>query len=396
MSNIPFFTISNAGYDMSTDSTLNNLVAARIADQGRITFADFMAACLYEPGLGYYTSPGRKVGAEGDFYTSITVHASFGRVIAREIAQMWRSMGCPAGFTLVECGAGNGRLACDIMDFLAEREPEMYQSLRLVLVEQEPSLESAQREMLAAHIDRLAWLSPDEFASGSFTFSGCLYSNELIDALPVHRVVMTAEGLREVYVICKDGEFAEEAGEPSTPEIEAYLKRVAVELHPGQQAEVNLNAPKWLASASRALQRGFVLTIDYGYPAPELYTPRRKLGTLLCYYRHQVEENPYLRLGLQDITSHVDFTTLMKCGEELGLQNVWFGEQYRFLLSAGIIEEIEEIERSAITEKEKLRLRLTLKKLIMPEGGMGDTFKVLIQSKGVAAPRLLCQRRIGG
>ena len=381
---------------MTDDTQLKKIITARIAQQGRITFADFMATCLYEPGLGYYTSPGRKVGAEGDFYTSITVHAAFGRVIAREIAQMWRSMGSPAAFTLVECGAGNGRLACDIMDFLAEREPRMYQGVSLVLVEQEPSLESAQREMLAAHIDRITWLSPDEFASGNFTFSGCLYSNELIDALPVHRVVMTAEGLREIYVTCKDGEFAEEAGEPSAPELEAYLKRVDVELHPAQQAEVNLNAPKWLEEAAKALKKGFILTIDYGYPAAELYTSRRKLGTLLCYYRHQTEENPYLRLGLQDITTHVDFTTLMIYGEELGLQNVWFGEQYRFLLSVGIIEEIEEIERSSKPDEEKLRLRLTLKKLIMPEGGMGDTFKVLIQSRGVDAPKLLCQRRIGG
>ena len=381
---------------MTEKTPLNDIIAARIAEHGRITFADFMAACLYEPGLGYYTSPGRKVGAEGDFYTSITVHAAFGRVIAREIAQMWRTMGTPAAFTLVECGAGNGRLACDIMDFLAEREPGMYRGLGLVLVEQEPSLESAQREMLATHSDRLSWLSPDEFVSGSFTFSGCLYSNELIDALPTHRVVMTSEGLRELYVTSTDGGFSEDVGEPSTPELEAYLKRIDVELHPGQQAEINLNAPKWLASASKALQSGFILTIDYGYPAPDLYTPRRKLGTLLCYYRHQIEENPFLRPGLQDITAHVDFTTLMKCGEELGLQNNWFGEQYRFLLSTGIIEEIEEIERSDKSDEEKLRLRLTLKKLIMPEGGMGDTFKILIQSRGVAAPKLLCQRRIGG
>lgn len=375
---------------------LSDIITARIARQGRITFADFMAYCLYEPGLGYYTSPGRKVGAEGDFYTSITVHASFGRVVAREIAQMWRSMGSPVGFTLVECGAGNGRLACDIVDFLAERQPEMYRTLRLVLVEQEPTLASAQREMLAAHIGTLSWLSPAEFASGSFTFSGCLYSNELIDALPTHRVVMTSAGLKEIYVTCKDGQFAEEAWEPSTPELEEYLKRIAIELHPGQQAEVNLNAPAWLASAVKALQRGFVLTIDYGYPAQELYTPRRKLGTLLCYYRHQTEENPYLRLGLQDITSHVDFTTLIKCGEELGLENAWFGEQYRFLMAAGIIEELEELERSDLSDEEKLRLRLALKKLILPQGGMGDTFKVLIQSKGVTAPTLLCQRRIGG
>jgi len=381
---------------MTDNTQLRNIIAARIAEQGRITFADFMAACLYEPGLGYYTSPGRKVGAEGDFYTSITVHAAFGRVIAREIAQMWRCMGSPSGFTLVECGAGNGRLACDIMDFLAEREPEMYRNLRLVLVEKEPSLEAAQCEMLADHVEWISWLTPEEFASGEFTFSGCLYSNELIDALPVHRVLKTSDGLREIYVTLKDGEFVEEAGETSTPEIGEYLKRVGVELHPGQMAEVNLNGPEWLTTVSKALRSGFVLTIDYGYPALEMYSPHRNQGTLLCYHRHQTEENPYIRLGLQDITSHVDFTTLIKCGEGLGLQSVWFGEQYRFLLSTGIVEEIEAIERSECSNEEKLRLRLTLKKLIMPEGGMGDTFKVLIQSKGVDVPRLLCQCRIGG
>jgi len=381
---------------MSEEYPLKDILNQRIARQGRITFADFMSACLYEPGLGYYTSPGRKVGAEGDFYTSISVHAAFGRVIARELAQMWRCMGSPPAFTLVECGAGNGRLACDILDYLAEREAAMHGGLGLVLVEREPSLESAQREMLAAHAERVSWLSPDEFSSGRFTFSGCLYSNELIDALPVQRVVMTADGLQEIYVTSKDGDFCEETGPLSTPAIEEHLARIAIELHPGQQAEINLAAPAWLASASRALHKGFILTIDYGFPAEELFAPHRRRGTLLCYHRHQTEENPYIRLGSQDITSHVDFTTLMKCGAELGLQPVWFGEQYRFLLSAGIVEEIEEIERSNATDEQKLKLRLALKKLIMPEGGMGDTFRILIQSKGVESVRLLCQRRIGG
>jgi SAM-dependent MidA family methyltransferase len=379
-----------------TEKSLTEIINARICEQGRITFADFMAACLYEPGLGYYTSVGRKVGAEGDFYTSSTVHATFGRVLAREIAQMWRCMGSPAEFTLLECGAGNARLACDISDYLAERETELYAALRLVLVEQEPSLEAAQCEMLAAHADRLSWLSPQMLASGTFAFSGCLYSNELIDALPVHRVLMTDEGLRELYVTQQEGEFVEQLGELSTPAIAAQLQRVSVTLHPGQQAEVNLNATQWLAGAAEALQRGFIMTIDYGHPAAELYAPRRKRGTLLCYYRHQTEENPYIRLGQQDITSHVDFSTLMKCGTELGLQNVWFGEQYRFLLAVGIVEEIEENERSDRSDEEKLRLRLTLKKLIMPEGGMGDTFRILIQARDVADPQLLCQRRIGG
>jgi SAM-dependent MidA family methyltransferase len=381
---------------MTHDTRLKDILDQRITRQGRITFAEFMAACLYEPGLGYYTSPGRKVGAEGDFYTSISVHAAFGRVIAREIAQMWRCMGSPETFTLVECGAGNGRLACDVMDYLAEREAVLSGGLRLVLVEKEPSLEAAQREMLTGHADRVTWLSPDEFSSGRFTFSGCLYSNELIDALPVQRVVMTADGLQEIYVTIKDGELGEETGPLSTPAIEEYLARIAVELAPGQQAEINLAAPLWLAAASRALQAGFILTIDYGFPATELYAPHRARGTLLCYHRHQIEENPYIRLGSQDITAHVDFSTLMKFGEELGLRSEWFGEQYRFLLSVGIVEEIEEIERSDATDEHKLKLRLALKKLIMPEGGMGDTFRLLVQSKGVDPVRLLCQRRIGG
>lgn len=380
---------------MIDDSQLRDILVQRISQNGRITFAAFMEACLYEPGLGYYTSPGRKVGAEGDFYTSISVHAAFGRVIAREIARMWQSMGCPVDFTLVECGAGNGRLACDIMDYLARREGVLYEGIRLVLVEKEPSLATVQEEMLAAHRGRVDWLSPGSFYGGEFTFSGCLYSNELIDALPVHRVVMGETGLQEVYVALHDGMLAEETGEPSTPELEAYLTRLGIALHTGQQAEINLNAPAWLANASRALARGFVLTVDYGYPAMELYAPLRKRGTLLCYYRHQTEENPYIRLGLQDITAHVDFSTLMSTGETLGLNTVWFGEQYRFLLAAGFIEEIEEFERSGAAEEEKLKMRLTLKKLILPDGGMGDTFRVLVQSKEVSNPQLNCVRRIG-
>ena len=169
------------------EPNLQTIIADRIRAAGRITFADYMAACLYEPGLGYYTSPGRKVGTEGDFYTSITVHATFGRVIAREIAAMWRSMGSPQAFTLVEAGAGHGRLSADVLDFLAEQRPDCYATVNLVLIEKEPSLTEAQATLLASHRDKLGWLTPDELAD--FRFSGVLYSNELLDAMPVHRVV---------------------------------------------------------------------------------------------------------------------------------------------------------------------------------------------------------------
>lgn len=376
------------------EPNLQTIIADRIRAAGRITFADYMAACLYEPGLGYYTSPGRKVGTEGDFYTSITVHATFGRVIAREIAAMWLSMGSPQTFTLVEAGAGHGRLSADILDFLAEQRPACYATVNLVLIEKEPSLAEAQATLLANHCDKLSWLTPDELAG--FRFSGVLYSNELLDAMPVHRVLMTSQGLQEFYVtLADDGQFQETCDTPSTPALEAYLQRYGIPLHPGQEAEVSLTGLDWYETAAACLQQGFILTIDYGWPKAELYTPQRKLGTLLCYYRHTVEDNPYQRVGEQDITTHINFSTLIERGDELGLKTVWFGEQSRFLMLAGIVEEFEAIEATNLSEKEKLQQRLTIKRLIMPEGGMGDTFRVLVQAKGVATVALGCTKELG-
>ncbi len=374
------------------DTLLRKIILAKIRQQGAITFAAYMAACLYEPGLGYYTSPGRKVGAEGDFYTSSNVHAVFGRVIAREIGQMWESMGRPDRFEVVEAGAGGGQLARDILDTIAEINRELYTVLSYRLMEKEPTLQQSQAKMLAGHESRLAWSGPDELAAGGLRFSGCFLSNELIDSFPVHLVQMTASGLQEVYVTAAGDGFGEKLDAPSTPELTAYLQRLGITLHEGQRAEINLAALGWLASVANALERGYVMTFDYGYLARDLYSSMRRGGTLLCYYRHTSEENPYIRVGQQDMTSHVDFTSLMERGEALGLQKVWFGEQYRFLMAAGLMEELLALEASAASPEALLKNRLAMKKLILPEGGMGDTFKVLIQAKGVAAPQLLSMR----
>jgi SAM-dependent MidA family methyltransferase len=375
--------------EQADDRELRAIILDRIGAGGRITFADYMRACLYEPGLGYYTSPGRKVGAEGDFYTSINVHRVFGRVIAREIIRMWEAMDSPTRFEIVEAGGGNGRLALDILETVAELSPPLYGTLTYRLIEMEPSLRDAQAAMLAGHGEKWGWNTPDDLAAGRLSFSGCLLSNELIDSFPVHLVEMTPSGLREVFVTAAAGDFAEQLDLPSTPELEERLARLGVELLPGQRAEINLDAVRWLAGVARAMERGFVMTIDYGFPAAELYAPFRKNGTLLCYYRHRVEEDPYVRVGMQDMTSHVDFTTLMERGGELGLEKVWFGEQYRFLMGAGLMEELMAMEESAASEEERRNSRLVLKKLILPDGGMGDTFKVLIQAKGVQSPGLL-------
>lgn len=374
------------------DNALRTILLARIKEQGPLTFAEFMAACLYEPGLGYYTSSGRKVGAEGDFYTSSNVHRVFGRLIAREIIAMWHTLGEPAEFQIVEAGAAGGRLAADVMDAVAELAPKLYETVTCRLIEAEPSLAEAQRLMLAAHTAKLDWSSPAELSAGRLAITGCIYSNELIDALPVHLVEMTEDGLQEVLITAVGEEFCEQLGPPSTPEIPFFMERHAIAPVVGQRIEIRLAAEKWLLGAAESLQRGYLITIDYGHLAEELYGKMRINGTLLCYYRHQVEENPYIRAGHQDITSHVDFTSLISTGEDVGLKKIWYGEQYRFLMATGMMEEIMALETRDIPEEQRLRDRLALKKLMLPDGGMGDTFKVLVQGKGVDAAGLLCLR----
>lgn len=381
------------------DTTLSRLIASRILREGEIPFAGFMSMALYEPGMGYYTSPGRKVGAEGDFYTSSNVHAIFGRMIGRELAAMWRALGAPDDFTICEVGAGGGRLAADILDGIGGEEPGFYRSLRYRFVETEPSLVDVQRETCRSHGERLAWSTPEELSSGTLRVTGCILSNELLDSFPVHLVEMTSDGLKEMYVAVEEEQFVPRWRDPSDPRIPLYFARLGVWPPLGSRAEVNLAMIDWVTAAARSLTRGFVLTIDYGFEAPELYGIGRANGTLLCYHRHRVVDDPFARVGEQDITSHVDFTTLRRTGEEAGLSTVWFGEQYRFLLACGMMEELFALERAPMSETERIKTTLTLKKLILPEGGMGDTFKVLVQGKGVDEPPLLCRRdwtRISG
>jgi SAM-dependent MidA family methyltransferase len=194
--------------------------------------------------------------------------------------------------------------------------------------------------------------------------------------------VVTAEGR----------DFSERLVPPSTPEINAYLARHGISLVEGQRAEIRLAADSWIGGVARSLTRGFVITIDYGYLAEELYGKMRINGTVLCYFRHKAEENPFIRVGAQDITAHVDFSALMRTGAGEGLEKIWYGEQYRFLMAAGMMEEIMALEARPLPEEQRLKDRLALKKLMLPEGGMGDTFKVLVQGKGVDPSGLLCLR----
>lgn len=334
-------------------SALADVIAEEIRKRGPITFCDFMEMALYQPRLGYYASGSERIGRSGDYYTSPAASQVFGQILAAELKRMWQAGGA-GRFSVVEMGAGKGRLASDIVRYLLDHDPEFYSHISYRAVERGDVLPEVK--------------------------SGCFLSNELVDAMPVHRVKgQGARGkLREAYVGLEGGKFVEVWDEVSTPEIGQYFEELKVVLPAGLVAEVNLEAVRWIAEVASRLKRGFVLTIDYGYLSDELYQPYRADGTLLCYYRHTVSEDPFARIGEQDITSHVNFSALVHWGGKAGLEAVEFAEQGRWLIDHGILQRIEQAKRD-FSDADYLKRYLPIKNLIMP-GAMGD-FKVLMQRK---------------
>lgn len=371
-------------------SPLKNLLVERILVDGPLPFSKFMEDCLYHPEYGYYMTSRQRIGREGDFFTSSCVHALFGQLIARQLRQMWEILGCPANFVIAEQGAGEGHLCLDVLNALAIESPEFYSLLRYRIVEISAENRSRQAQLLGKHQNAVSWCQQGDLAD----MIGCYLSNELVDAFPVHLVEKRAGKLHEVYVTVENGTFQEVLGDPSTEEIANYLEWVGVELAEGNRAEINLDTPSWVRNVAGLLQRGFVLTIDYGYLASELYASWRTTGTLMCYYQHTSGENPYIRLGEQDLTTHVDFSALIKAGEESGLQQLFYGDQCKFLLGLGFVDALLSAQAVENEPHRAQALRLTLKNLILPDGGMGEIFKVLIQGKGVGPQNLLCARSL--
>jgi SAM-dependent MidA family methyltransferase len=364
------------------DPAVFGLIRAEIAVHGPITFARFMDLALYAPGAGYYMRDADRIGARGDFYTSSTLHTLFGESIARQIAEMADRVG-EDSFTVIEQGAGRGALAFDVVNVLS-RAP-CGPAIRYVIVEKSPAMIAQQRRVLAPWLGSgiVSWAD----ALPVEPIAGCVLSNELVDAFPVHRVVVREGALKEIFVDVADEALVERLGEPSTPELAAYLARVGASLAEGQQAEINLAAIAWMRAVGRALRRGYVLTIDYGYPAEELYAPHRTRGTLLAYYQHRTGEAFYERVGRQDLTAHVDFTTLAWAGREVGLEVEGFTHQTSFLLGLGAHETAERVLDAAADDAERERALAGIRGVLDPEG-MGRIFKVLIQRKGLAPAAL--------
>jgi SAM-dependent MidA family methyltransferase len=359
------------------------LLAERIRRFGPLTFADYMRECLYHPVHGYYSKAESKRFA--DYYTSVDVHPIFARLLARQFAEMWESLDRPAEFTLVEAGAGAGRFAVHVLDFCAAKLPAFYGALRYIAVERS----ATRREQASRHGNHHA-------LAGHFTTSaevpariaaGCLFSNELVDALPVHRVVMDGGALKEVLVGFRDGHFEDVMAPLSTCAISEYFAAQEIALCEGQHAEAGLEACDWIGEIGRRLERGYVLTIDYGHHAADLFDEHHMRGTLLAYHNHRVSEDYYASPGEQDLTAHANFTALENWGKRSGLETAGFTSQTAFLMALGQGNEFADLYDEGQSEAERTKGRLQLKTLIYPEG-MGERFQVLIQRKGDVSGRL--------
>jgi len=358
-------------------------LAERIRTEGPLSFCEFMRESLYHPTFGYYSRADARRFA--DFYTSVDVHPIFGRLLARQVAEMWRLLGSPAEFCLVEAGAGVGRLAAQILDFAAREMGDFYGALRYVAVESSAARRAQHAAALGAHLASGVASSAAQLPTAIPL--GCILSNELLDALPVHRVVVEGGSLREVYVSLDGNILMEQLGELTTPEIGAFFREQNIRLREGQQAEVSLAACRWIRDAGRRLGRGFVVSVDYGHEAAELYNERHMRGTMLAYAQHAVSEDFLHSPGEQDLTSHVDFTALDLWGARAGLQRAGCVSQMQFLVAMGRANEFADLYDPGAGEVEKVRARLMLKTLIHPEG-MGETFYVFVQYKGITEPKL--------
>ncbi len=362
-------------------------ISSEITRNGPIPFVRFMELALYHPLHGYYMrqSDGvehERVGWSGDFYTSSDVHPILGRAIAGQVRQMDEVLGCPAPFTIVEMGAGKGLLARDCLASIHEDQDDFASRVRYVLIERSPVMRNLQRQNLAPWLRTpglVTWIDSLD-GLGPQGVTGLFLSNELIDAFPVHRVQVKDGRTEELYVDYRDGRFVECLKPLSTAELAHYLQRLNTVLPEGYRTEVNLLAMDWMEQVGRRMDRGFVLTVDYGHTAQDLYGSDRKDGTFLCYFGQQANDDPFIRVGEQDMTAHVDFSSLASVGETQGLYVTGFTNQMSFLMGLGAEEMIGRLEPESPAFRAAIHL--------LKPNGMGSTFKVLVQHKGIGRPQL--------
>ncbi|ELS03007.1 hypothetical protein Xen7305DRAFT_00027250 [Xenococcus sp. PCC 7305] len=357
----------------------------RQSPKSQLTFAEYIDLVLYDTQYGYYSSGSVGIGAQGDFFTAVSLGKDFGELLAIQLWQMWQKLECPKNFALVEMGAGNGDLARDILNYLQEYYPDFIDTIDYIIIEKSPALREIQEQKLAnINNINLTWKSWSEIPDNQLI--GCCFSNELIDAFPVHQIVINHQRLQEVFVTEEAGKIIEKYDNPSTAKLREYFDLIGINIikqdYPQDyRTEVNLMALSWVEEIAKKLQRGYILTIDYGYQAAKYYHPQRSQGTLKCYYQHRHHNNPYVNLGRQDITTHVDFTALENQGIKCGLATVGFTQQALFLMALGLSDRLQELSTGKYNLQEIFNRRDALHQLINPDGLGG--FGVLIQGKNL-------------
>ena len=348
-----------------------------IRREGRITFHDWMRAALYDPAGGYYQRADRKRwGREGDYRTSPERSELFAATFARYFVGLAEEFD---ELTILECGAGDGSFAAGVLRTLRDQFPSRFVETRYVVYELSDDARRRARERLSEFGERVQFCSEWDRVSVA---SGIYFSNELLDAFPVHRVVMNGGGLSELYVdVDSDGDFVWSTGPLSTSRLAELINAYSIEVAQGQTIEINLAIDDWFREVALRVERGFVVTLDYGAEADELYDPEiRPDGTLRGFSRHGFVENLLAEPGEHDLTSSVNWTQVRSVGTTLGFKTIEFTSQDKFLLNAGLLDQMQYRLERAESEAEKASLTTGAREMILP-GGMASSFKVLVQKR---------------
>ena len=346
---------------------------------GPVTFAWFMEQALYHPEFGYYSSGRCAIGRHGDYFTNVSVGPLFGRMLAAQFAEMWEVLGRPGDFVIVEQGAHHGDFAGDVLEAARARTPEFFSALRYRIIEPFPILQQRQTETLSGFREKVTW---EKSLADLEPFSGVHFSNELIDAMPVH-LLRRNQGKWEENLVAVSGDGFDFVSAPIADEaLRRQAEKLPQSLPDDYQIEVNLAASDWIKQVSEKLVRGYLLAVDYGYAREKLYAPERSGGTLQCYAQHRVLGSPLREIGHADITAHVDWTSLAEHGEENGLSVTGFADQHHFF--TGLISELLQDE---FGPQASPATRRALQTLLHPEF-LGTTFQFLALSKNAPVEQL--------
>ncbi len=379
------------GAEKGRAASLAERLRERVRREGAISFRDWMQAALYDEQEGYYCRTGRvRWGLAGDYRTSPELSSLFSATFAKFFASLYEDSGAPAQWTILEAGAGAGHFARGVLETLSKFFPQVFKATRYLI--DEASMNARQRalELLLPFKERVKFQRLDEIKRP--IGAGIIFSNELLDAMPVHRVVMRQGKLREMCVCLNEAnEFVWTEKDLTAPRLDNYFEDIGVPLAEGQIAEVNLAAGDWLCRAAACLNRGYIITVDYGAEAFELYgAPHRFEGTLRAFRQHSFVDNVLSHPGSQDITTTIDWTHIKQAGEKCGLETVSFERQDQFLLRVGLLEQLEQMTAQTQSEAEALMMRTSVREMILP-GSMSQRFQVLVQSR---LPRPEIKRRL--